>query len=381
MISRRDVPVGIFTVVVTVVVLLSITAYRSCFDGSLQPFSNQIQEIRADIQDGTDSPKQSQQENSNVQTSSGNSSVSETERRLVIIATESRSGSTWLGTIFQMIPDLMYVFEPLDPRHASSMGYPQASHDPLDKEQLSEESKLKVLSSLCTCKFRTIQAFGKAVITREKSSHTSYNLHEEVQKGREHMEEFCSNFDIIMPKCIRLTDLSILKRLPEFGCTNYQVVHLIRDPRAVIRSRMVTFHELYSGNGQKIPVNEMSDDMIYDAAADLCSHGVKNGAMGKEPWLKDRYLRVRYQDMVDKPYDKVEELYKFVSKPVTEKVTSFVDTSMNGEKASSNFNVIKDSKAVSEKWRSMDVEKIRIIERACGEFLRTFGYDIFDGKT
>lgn len=43
--------------------------------------------------------------------------------------------------------------------------------------------------------------------------------------------------------------------------------------------------------------------------------------------------------MVDKPYDKVEELYKFVSKPVTEKVTSFVDTSMNGEKASSNFNV------------------------------------------
>ena len=38
-----------------------------------------------------------------------------------------------------------------------------------------------MLSSLCTCKFRTIQAFGKAVITREKSSHTSYNLHEEVQ--------------------------------------------------------------------------------------------------------------------------------------------------------------------------------------------------------
>ena len=43
--------------------------------------------------------------------------------------------------------------------------------------------------------------------------------------------------------------------------------------------------------------------------------------------------------MVDKPYEKVEELYKFVNKPVTEKVTSFVDTSMNGKKASSNYNV------------------------------------------
>lgn len=47
----------------------------------------------------------------------------------------------------------------------------------------------------------------------------------------------------------------------------------------------------------------MSDDMIYDAAADLCSHGVKNGAMGKEPWLKDRYLRVRYQDVSDADSD------------------------------------------------------------------------------
>ena len=47
MISRRDVPVGIFTIVVTVVVLLSITAYRSCFDGSLEPFSNQIQVFKS----------------------------------------------------------------------------------------------------------------------------------------------------------------------------------------------------------------------------------------------------------------------------------------------------------------------------------------------
>ena len=38
------------------------------------------------------------------------------------------------------------------------------------------------------------------------------------------MEGFCSEFSIVMPKCIRLTDLSILKRLPEFGCTNYQVL-------------------------------------------------------------------------------------------------------------------------------------------------------------
>ncbi|XP_063692780.1 uncharacterized protein LOC134824735 [Bolinopsis microptera] len=139
-----------------------------------------------------------------------------------------------------MIPDLLYVFEPLDPDYTSLMGYPSTELDPHDKRQLSEESKLKVLLSLCTCQFQTIQAFGKAVATRITSSHTLYNLHEEVKKGQDQMEAFCSQFSVVMPKCIRLPDISILKRLPELGCTKFKVVQLIRDPRAVIRSRMDT---------------------------------------------------------------------------------------------------------------------------------------------
>ena len=45
----------------------------------------------------------------------------------------------------------------------------------------------------------------------------------------------------------------------------------------------------------------MSDEMIHDAAASLCADGVKNGAVAKETWLKDRYKRVRYQDVSSRP--------------------------------------------------------------------------------
>ena len=45
------------------------------------------------------------------------------------------------------------------------------------------------------------------------------------------------------------------------------------------------------------------------------------------------------------------------------------------------FKVIKDSKAVAEKWRTMDGDKIAIIEKACSEFLKTFDYELFDGNT
>ena len=44
--------------------------------------------------------------------------------------------------------------------------------------------------------------------------------------------------------------------------------------------------------------------MIYDAASDLCSHGVSNGAIGKESWLKDRYIRIRYQDVSNTDRDR-----------------------------------------------------------------------------
>jgi len=301
-----------------------------------------------------------------------------TEHKLVILLTEARSGSTWLGTLFQQLDDLMYVFEPLDPRYVD-VG---RKDDGLDvASSLSDPAKLQVLTSLCKCKFENrLSAFGKAIYGHNSmSSVAQYDLAGNVQKGALHMQNFCSNFTITMAKCIRLFDLSIIKELPNLECSNFLVIHLVRDPRAVIRSRLVTFHELYTGNGSRYPTLNFTESEIQDAAEKICTAGVANDAISKESWIKDKYMRIKYEDLVAHPHKMVLELYKFINRPVSTQLTAFIDKSTTGSNIKSNYQVIKNSKEVAEKWKHMmEPSRIRAVETACADFMRVYGYAVFE---
>ena len=90
------------------------------------------------------------------------------QHKLVAIITESRSGSSWLGSLFELSDDILYVFEPLHPR---------GDHEPLHYTLNSDET-LDVLSQLCTCSFaaKLINAFGWASQWKRIRSIAKYNL-------------------------------------------------------------------------------------------------------------------------------------------------------------------------------------------------------------
>lgn len=286
-------------------------------------------------------------------------------RKLIIILTGARSGSTWLGTIFQQIDDLFYVFEPLDPRFYVNSG------------TMKERDQLEILSNLCTCTFKGLQSFGKAARRGpELSSKTKYNLKSEMKGGMRHMEEFCRQFNIVMPKCIRLRNPMILQKLQDYGCHDFQVVHLIRDPRSIIKSRMATFHELYSGNGSK--QKKMTPKVISEAAKILCNTTVFVDMVSQQPWLQSKYFRIRYEDLVLNTSSAVEDLFHFINKPVTKSLTSYIEKTMSGNSTSSGYSVIKDSKKLLNKWQYLKIDTIRLIETACEEFMRTFNYEVYE---
>ena len=58
------------------------------------------------------------------------------------------------------------------------------------------------------------------------------------------VEIMCRTMDMISAKVIRLTDLSVLSKLPEMGCRNYKILHLVRDPRPIVQSRIVSYQNL-----------------------------------------------------------------------------------------------------------------------------------------
>ena len=160
--------------------------------------------------------------------------------------------------------EVMYVFEPLDPR--------AYSHRQAKLGLANDEAKLRILNSICNCNFGVLPSLGRATaLGRERGSRqSSYSLVTEYNKGDASMNRLCSSFEMRVAKCIKLYDIDLLSSLALTGCADLKVLHLVRDPRAVIRSRMVTFHELYSGNAAKIKT--MNDSYIQAAAADLCNN-------------------------------------------------------------------------------------------------------------
>ena len=138
------------------------------------------------------------------------------------------------------------------------------------------------------------------------SSQTRYDLSKETGRGKLHMEKFCSEFGIVMPKCIRLSNLSILRKLSDLGCTNFQVVHLIRDPRAVMRSRMVTFHQLLTSDNKRYKVGEFTDEMLFNASRGMCAINLHNFQVSEEDWISPIFKKclTKLQNFVIKTLNK-----------------------------------------------------------------------------
>ena len=97
-------------------------------------------------------------------------------------------------------------------------------------------------------------------------------------------------------------------------------------------------------------------------------------------WLRSQILQDRYYriDTTLYPNSTVHELYSFIGIPVSEAVTEFVRSSSHGQSTDDgDYEIVKDSKKVSEKWKTWDLKIINTIEEACSDFMIVFGYDVF----
>ena len=80
------------------------------------------------------------------------------------------------------------------------------------------------------------------------------------------MEEFCRQFNIVMPKCIRLRNPMILQKLQDYGCHDFQVTKLLTNCLMLLK---VVIHWsigcLSSLNGQWSP-------LLFHNIITLCSY-------------------------------------------------------------------------------------------------------------
>ena len=298
----------------------------------------------------------------------------------IIIVTTKRSGSSFVGELFNVNPNVFYVFEPLSlltrdmmkrrfpknefPRVASniwnhilrcdySTGYPPSS------------SWLKRGNGgFDSC--RSVEAIRTSKLLCQ-SHHVPIHQIGPVVSG------LCRSRPYTLLKTIRVQDISQLQRFVEDATLNVKILHLVRDPRAVMKSRW--------------NLNEINSDLVRrkgrgaDEVYDLCEHMARNLKYNQKTpvWLEGKYKLVRFEDIAQNPVEETRLLYKYLGMEIHPKVIAWIENNTHSQPIQRGnlnpFSLTRDTSKVINAWKAnMSNSSIARIERTCRGVMNQLKY-------
>lgn len=333
--------------------------------------------------------------------------VSGSKKHILLMAT-TRTGSSFVGEFFnQQGANMFYLFEPL--WHVEKMLTLETGGT---NATASAKAYRDVLQQLFLCDFSLMETFisplpvdhvTTALFRRESSS----SLCEEpvctpfIKKvfERYHCKirrcgplnltlasESCRQKEHRAIKTVRVRQLETLRPLAEDPRLDVRFIQLVRDPRAVLASRMVAFSAKYK-NWKKWAVDgevPIDDDEVKKLKGNCDNIRVSAEAGLKQPpWLRGRYMLVRYEDIARFPMQKAAEMYTFTGIPFTPQVKEWILKNTQASKEVSGvYSTQKNSSEQVEKWRfSIPFKLAQVVQRVCGPTMRLFGYKFVHDET
>ncbi|XP_042886800.1 uncharacterized protein LOC122262748 [Penaeus japonicus] len=191
------------------------------------------------------------------------------------------------------------------------------------------------------------------------------------------MATACAFHPLNFAKTVRLR-LAAVKQLLEDASLDLRVVHLVRDPRGVVNSRL------------KMPwcSGRTCRDMSNICRA--ANHDAQTSQEFRNRFPK-QYLLQRYEDLVDDPYMQTRKIFEFLDLPLVEALAVYIEEHMNtvakrNEQGddytyAAQFSTFRNSSTVSTRWRlALGTEKVHEIQSLCRPALRYYGYRIFSDR-
>ncbi|MGH0119728.1 UNVERIFIED_CONTAM: hypothetical protein FKN15_058681 [Acipenser sinensis] len=184
-------------------------------------------------------------------------------------------------------------------------------------------------------------------------------------------------------KTVRVRQLESLRPLLEDSRLQMKIIQLVRDPRAILASRMVAFSSKYE-NWKKWAVNgevPIEDEEVQKLKGN-CENIRLSAEVGlRQPsWLKARYMLVRYEDIARYPMQKAAEMYRFTGIPFTRQVKEWILKNTQVSKESGGvYSTKKNSSEQFEKWRfRMPYQLAQVVQKVCGPAMELFGYKLIE---
>ena len=329
------------------------------------------------------------------------------KRKIIIVVSKFRSGSTFLGELFNQNPDILYDFESFHTGRGKKRNKFNGLIYGVASRHTPDELNMMILQqTFYNCSI-PVSVFGH---TLNKHWRCGSSPEENMQLfGDEECDDragswkgpsiaelrryHCLNRKAVALKVIRLRRIEDLELIQGIGEKDIRVLHLIRDPRAMFRSRS-GFKDIFQT--MRHPLNWVNDEtwqkLGLEAHAECESYirDIKYGEIA--PWLKGRYMKVKHDELSTEPVKTAEEIYRFVGLSMSDEVLHYISTIENevpeavGYKNDTapggSMNTHRNSKEVLEKWLKWQNEKIKLIDNTCGRLITMMGWQfVLDTST
>ncbi|XP_026918024.2 carbohydrate sulfotransferase 3 [Acinonyx jubatus] len=321
-------------------------------------------------------------------------------RRHVLLMATTRTGSSFVGEFFNQQGNIFYLFEPLwhiertvsfESGGANAAGSALVYRDvlkqlflcdlyvlehfisPLPEDHLTQFMFRRGSSrSLCedpVCTPFVKKVFEKYHCKNRRCGPLNVTLAAEACRRKEHMAL----------KAVRIRQLEFLQPLAEDPRLDLRVIQLVRDPRAVLASRMVAFAGKYEGWKKWLAEGQarLGEEEVQRLRGNCESIRLSAELGLRQPaWLRGRYMLVRYEDVARWPLQKAREMYRFAGIPLTAQVEDWIRRNTQAAQDGSGiYSTQKNSSEQFEKWRfSMPFKLAQVVQAACAPAMHLFGY-------
>ena len=323
-------------------------------------------------------------------------------RQNILILSNQYCGSALLGELFNQNPQVFYLYEPLKSLDFYKENRPTDVYDAMVTHQLDgifqcKYDELSYFTNFMSFQYNSLKsrlasrALSAPPLCPEVNSRSFYTIRMCTPLKPQTTSAICKLHQHTVLKTIQFTDVHKLSYLMDKDSTDYslKVVHLVRDPRAIVFTHFLTNPNTSIAN---------STEHLKHYSKSLCDRMLRNikYAITAPSWLQGKYTLLRYEDLGTNPHQIAELVYKFVGVPVAPQVRMWLDklaygvdptlNTRNSQASSSTSGSLEDfyEKNITSSvhnWRiQMQYSAVRMIETECYEVMNLLGYKIVDDE-
>ncbi|XP_074078979.1 carbohydrate sulfotransferase 6 [Macrotis lagotis] len=318
----------------------------------------------------------------------------------VLLLSSWRSGSSFVGQLFSQHPDVFYLMEPawhvwVALPAGSAAQLQMAARDLLRSVFLCDMSVFSAYlprypslaglfqraASRALCSPPACPAFPRGALSSEAACRRRCGAR---PLGAATAARACRAHSHVVLKEVRFLGLRALYPLLADPALDLRIVHLVRDPRAVLRSRERAAKALARDNGIVLGTNGswVEADPGLRVVREVCrgQARIAEAALRRPPaFLRGRYRLVRFEDVARAPRAEIRALYAFAGLRATPRLEAWVHNLTHGAgpgRPRDAFQTTsRDALNVSQAWRhALPFAKIRRVQELCAGALRLLGY-------